>query len=546
MKKEDTSKGKKSLSSRTRIIDEKLKFHLNPKGKANRNAQNSVNRIAAIALFTLIQIIWIGVVIMYLNYEATILQYVTTALSFIVVLTIYGRHTNSANKMPWMIFIMVMPVFGNLLYLLMGRPGVTSKARKRYEEIDRRVFPFLHQKKAVMDSLTSKNPYIASRMKYVLDYGHFPVYQNTDVIYFDDPVLGIRDQIAEMEKARSFIFMEYYAIQDAETFEPIRDVLARKAAEGLEVRIIYDDIGSGGFINTDFIRRMEKLGIGCRVFNHVSPFFQVIMNNRDHRKITVIDGVTAYTGGYNLANLYTHVIEPHGFWKDTGVRLRGDAVPTFTALFLEMWNAVKANDIDDNDLSIFFPRVSYRAGETGSYIQPYADTPLDEELTGENIYMGILQTARRYCYFVTPYLVITDELSREFEMAVKRGVDVRIITPGIPDKKAIYAITRSYYNQLARNGVRIYEYDPGFCHAKMCVADDEVATVGTVNLDFRSLYLHFEDGVLMYNCRAVRDIKADFDMMLEASTEVTDKYHSHRSVPLRIEQCALRVIAPLV
>ncbi len=531
---------------RKQSLDESLKSKINPKGKANRNAQNSVNRIASIAVFTFLQIFWLGVLLYEFSNYSMYFQFGFSILSIIIVLTIYGRHTNSANKMPWMIFIMFVPVFGILLYLLMGRPGVTSGARKRFELIDSKILPYMKPQPQNIHALEVENPYIASRVRYVEKYGHFPLYTNTDVVYFDDAGKGIEDQIRELKKARSFIFLEYYAIQDSETFEPIKEVLAQKAEEGLEVRVIYDDIGSGGFINSGFIKRMEALGIKCRVFNHVSPIFQVIMNNRDHRKITVIDGKVGFTGGYNLADLYTHKIEPHGFWKDSGVKIIGDGVVTLTALFLEMWNAVKANDIDDNDLSIFFPKVFYTAVEKSGFVQPFADTPLDEELLGENVYMGMLQTARKYCWFVTPYLVITDELCREFEIAVKRGIDVRIITPGIPDKKVVYAITRSYYNELARNGVRIFEYTPGFCHAKMCIADGQCATVGTLNLDFRSLYLHFEDGVYLYNCKAIKDIEDDFKKMFEVSTEVTDKYHSHRSVPLRISQCALRIVAPLV
>lgn len=532
-------------NNKKKSLDESIKSKINPKGKANVNAQNSVNRFIAIAIFLVLQAIWLGTLLYKFSSYSIYFQLGFTLLSVVIVLSIYGRHTNSANKMPWIIFIMFIPVFGILLYLLMGRPGVTAKARERFEEIDSKILSILKFNNNI-SLIEEKNPYVASRMKYVEKFGHFPIYSNTDVMYFDDAKKGVEDQINELKKARSFIFMEYFAIQDTETFGAIKEVLAQKAAEGLEVRVIYDDIGSGGFINGSFINRMEELGIKCRVFNHVSPFFQVIMNNRDHRKITVIDGKVGYTGGYNLADLYVHKIEPHGFWKDTGVRLTGDGVRTLTALFLEMWNAVKANDIDDNDLSIFFPKVSYTASEKGNFVQPYAETPLDEELISENVYMGLLQTAMNYCWFITPYLVITDELCREFEIAVKRGVDVRIITPGIPDKKVVYAITRSYYNELARNGVRIYEFTPGFCHAKMCVADGECATVGTVNLDFRSLYLHFENGVYLYNCNAIKDIEDDFKKMFEVSTEVTDKYCSHRSVPLRIGQCALRLVAPLV
>jgi len=528
-----------------KTVREDIKNKINPKGKANINAQNSVNRIAAIAIFTVAQLTWLVMIIMYLSHISSYIQIGLSILSLIVVLTIYGRHTNAANKMPWMIFIMFMPVFGITLYLLMGRPGVTKKSKNKFKDIDKKIFPNLCQDEKVIENLQKEDYMISNRMNYIRKCGKFPIYSNTDVWYFDDAKKGIEDQIKEMENAKEFIFMEYFAFQDEKTFASIKKVLAKKVKEGIEVRIIYDDVGSGGFINTDFIKRMEKIGVKCCVFNHVTPFFQVIMNNRDHRKITVIDGKVGYTGGYNIADLYTHVVEPHGFWKDTGVKLKGDAVFTLTALFLEMWNSINPDEIDCN-VDRFLIKQYYKAKEQDSFVLPYAESPLKEELIAENAYIGILQTARKYCYFVTPYLVITDELCREFEMAAKRGVDVRIITPGIPDKKAIYAITRSYYNELSRNGVRIYEYTPGFCHAKMCVSDDNTAIVGTINLDFRSLYLHFENAVMLYKCRAIEDISKDFEKMFEVSKEVTNDYNDKRSVPLRISQCALRVIAPLV
>ena len=345
-----------------------------------------------------------------------------------------------------------------------------------------------------------------------------------------------------MKAAKKFIFMEYFAIEDAEAFAAIKEVLAAKVKEGVEVRIFYDDVGSVGFVNPKFARQLEELGIQCRIFNPLIPLLNMFMNNRDHRKITVIDGEIAYTGGYNLANEYFNMTHPYGYWKDTGVRLEGEAVRSYTVMLLEMWNAMEHTDLS---YERFFPQKDL-SWKSDGYVQPYADNPLDGEHVGENVYMNIIKNAKRYVYFVTPYLIITDEMKRELGLAAKRGVDVRILTPGIPDKKLIYRITRSYYASLVRDGVRIFEYTPGFCHAKECICDDEVATVGTINMDYRSLYLHFEDGVYLYQCSAVADMLKDYQDMISVSEEVTEMYRQSSKSRLSIGQCLLRIIAPLL
>ena len=336
--------------------------------------------------------------------------------------------------------------------------------------------------------------------------------------------------------------MEYHAIEQAESFERIFNVLKDRAVHGVEVRIFYDDVGSIGFINHDFRKRMEENGIACRVFNPIIPVLSVFMNNRDHRKITVIDGKVGFTGGYNLANEYFNVTHPYGRWKDTGIRLEGDAVKSLTVMFLEMWNVVKKTD---QDYQKYLPVTDYKVKQEG-FIQPYADSPLDDEHVGESVYMNLIAHAKKEIYFTTPYLIITDEMNRALGLAAKRGVDVRIVTPGIPDKKLIYKVTRSYYAGLVRQGVRIYEYTPGFIHAKQCVCDGEAATCGTINMDYRSLYLHFENGAFLYNCDAVGEIRQDFEHIFAESTEVTEKYKSGRSAVLRGTQCFLRLFAPLM
>lgn len=317
--------------------------------------------------------------------------------------------------------------------------------------------------------------------------------------------------------------MEYHAIEDAESWQSIQEILEERAAAGVEVRVFYDDMGSIGFITTDFVERLRKRGIKAKTFNPMAGFLNIVLNNRDHRKITVVDGKVGFTGGYNIANEYFNITHPFGHWKDTGVRLEGPAVRSLTAAFLEMWNAGNNSSTDDDDFSRWLPAVAPVA-EARGFVQPYADSPLDDKRVGENVYISVVESAQDYAWFVTPYLIITDEMTHALGLAAQRGVDVRIITPGIPDKKIVYSMTRSYYYSLVRNGVRIFEYTPGFCHCKMSVADDILATCGTINLDYRSLYHHFENGCMYSDCDAVADTKADFEWMFAQSREVTDIY----------------------
>lgn len=510
--------------------------------EAKTAVKNSIGRMIFVMLSVLLQIGWLFVLAQWLDDYSAAISVLASVAALVLVCRIYSKDINSAMKTPWIIVILLFPIMGICLYFLVGHSNVTRGMRKRFEKIDATLIERLVQDEDVLNNLKDKDIGIANQVNYIVNYGKYPVYQNTDVEFYDDALKGIEAQKKELKKAEKFIFMEYHAIEDAESFDSIKRILAEKVKQGVEVRIFYDDIGSIGFINQDFIKRMEALGIKCRVFNPLIPFLSIFMNNRDHRKITVIDGKVGFTGGYNLANEYFNITHPYGYWKDTGVKMTGDAVKSLTVMFLEMWNAIKATD---ESYDSFFPDVKYKAEQCG-YIQPYADSPLDIERVGESVYMNIVKNAKKYVYFMTPYLIISDEMSRELELASKRGIDVRIITPGIPDKKLIFEVTRSYYARLAKAGIRIYEYTPGFCHAKQCVCDDEIATVGTINLDYRSLYLHFENGVLLYDCPIVEDVKKDFDNTFPECNEVTEKYRSGRSAVLRLGQCALRLISPLL
>lgn len=526
-------------------------------------------------------------------------------LGAMVVLRIYGSYKTASIRMTWMLVILLIPIFGTALYVMIGLNGHSLKMRKRYEDIDKILFPMLPDGEKEAENARKRDGRLGGIVDYIRRQAGYPVYQNTKVEYFDDAEKGIEAQKKDMAKAEKFIFMEYHAIEDAESWHEIRDVLAERVKAGVEVRVFYDDMGSLGFINTDFVKRTEEYGIQCRVFNPFAPGLNLFLNNRDHRKITVIDGKVGYTGGYNLANEYFHKTEPFGFWKDTGVRLEGDAVQSLTVTFLEMWNAISGADKDDKDFKKYMfnssaahvmqekdrkiqddPKLSkerresiakgretieknrdayfekmraeiapderYLADTTPAeggrlgFVQPYADSPMDDIHVGEDVYISMAECAQKYAWFITPYLIITDEMCHAFSLAARRGVDVRIITPGIPDKKLVYSLTRSYYNGLTRNGVRVFEFTPGFCHAKMSIADDLMATCGTINLDYRSLYHHFENGCLYADCDAVMDTKRDFEETFKQCREVTEYYTSGRGAFLRFSQLLLRLAAPLM
>ena len=567
--------------------------------------KNGVVRMVLAVISILLEV----VVIMSLLYLAgQKAGWVYSAIRFLgamVVLRIYGSYKTASIRMTWMLVILLIPIFGTALYVMIGLNGHSLKMRKRYEDIDKILFPMLPDGEKEAENARKRDGRLGGIVDYIRRNAGYPVYQNTKVEYFDDAEKGIEAQKKDMAKAEKFIFMEYHAIEDAESWHEIRDVLAERVKAGVEVRVFYDDMGSLGFINTDFVKRTEEYGIQCRVFNPFAPGLNLFLNNRDHRKITVIDGKVGYTGGYNLANEYFHKTEPFGFWKDTGVRLEGDAVQSLTVTFLEMWNAISGEDRDDKDFKKYMfnssaayvmqekdrkiqddPKLSkerresiakgretieknrdayfekmraeisqdekYLADTTPvvgnklGFVQPYADTPMDDIHVGEDVYISMAESAQKYAWFITPYLIITDEMCHAFSLAARRGVDVRIITPGIPDKKLVYSLTRSYYNGLTRNGVRVFEFTPGFCHAKMSIADDLMATCGTINLDYRSLYHHFENGCLYAACDAVMDTKRDFEETFKQCREVTEYYTSGRGAFLRFSQLLLRLAAPLM
>ena len=504
------------------------------------------NRIFYVAVALLFQLGWLFILVWRLRGYSQIISVGMSILSVLVVLWLVNQKMNPSYKLGWTLLILTVPVFGLMLYLLFGGSRIATAFQRRYEEIMDASSPFMQQQVQTMDRLKSSDHYAANQSAYISRYSGFPVHEHTTAEYFqvgDDmfPVL-----VRELEQAKHYIYIEYFIINDGVMWQTILSILERKVKEGVDVRLIYDDFGCLTTLPHKYEDILRAKGIRCQVFNRFRPILNIIQNNRDHRKICVIDGHTGFTGGINLADEYINQKERFGHWKDTAVMLKGEAVWNMTAMFLDMWTVITGS----KELWHFEDYLPHRHHpeefESDGFVQPFCDTPLDKEVVGENVYLNIINRAKRYVYICTPYLIIDNELMTALCLAAKSGVDVKIMTPGIPDKKMVFLLTQSYYEQLVSAGVEIYEYQPGFLHAKSFVCDDEVGVVGTINLDYRSLYLHFEDGVWMYRNKVVGDIRKDFEETLEYCHTIDLDFCKNRGLVTRGIQSIMRVFAPLL
>lgn len=499
--------------------------------------RNSIPRIIFVALAVLLQVAWLLMLVLRFNTYSNWIAAASTIIALVVVVRLYSKHTSPAFKLPWIMLIMALPVMGLALYLMVEVFSDLGSFRKRMAALVQQRQQRIPQNPEIPGKL---DPDCAGYSRYLQQIGGAPVYENTAVTYYPEAVQAFEAMKQELEKAESFIFMEYFIVEDGSSFREILEILERKVKAGVEVRLMYDDLGSVGYVNLRFAKSLVDRGIRCQVFNPALPVVNLFMNHRDHRKITVIDGKVGFSGGYNLADEYFDRRRPYGKWKDTGVRLEGEAVRSLTAFFLEMW-AASSGRPENFDTYL---NISHSVPGTG-FVQPFADDPQSRERLAENTYLHLIYNARDSLYIITPYLIITDEMVNALGLAARRGVDVRIITPGIPDKKTVYQVTRSYYGGLAEQGVRIFEYSPGFCHAKQCVCDGRYATIGTSNLDYRSFYHHFENDILLMDCDAVKQIEADFAQLFPQCREVTREYCSGKKHML-LFQCLLRLVAPLM
>ena len=504
------------------------------------------NRIFYVALALIVQLAWLLIALFRLMEYS---RWVTIGMQIIgafVVLWIVNRQINPYYKLAWTMLILVFPVFGVSLYLLFGKSRLGTVMEQQYQKLIDETSEFLDGSESTRQHLEEDDRSMALQSDYIWHYSRYPVHENTSAEYFqvgDDmfPVL-----VHELEQAQHYIFIEYFIIHDGVMWRTILDILERKVQEGVDVRLIYDDMGCLTTLPHKYYETMRSKGIKCQVFNPFRPILNIIQNNRDQRKICVIDGCTGFTGGINLADEYINQRKRFGHWKDTAVMLKGEGVWNMTAMFLYMWGIVSGTDTSA-DFGEYVPHKWHpEAFEGNGYVQPFCDSPLDDEVVGENVYLNIINRAKKDVYICTPYLIIDNEMMTALCLAAKSGVDVRIMTPGIPDKKMVFLLTQSYYKQLLEAGVKIYEYQPGFLHAKSFVCDDKVGVVGTINLDYRSLYLHFEDGVWMYKNDVVLDIRNDFLETLDYCSSVSLEFCLKRNIAVRFMQNVLRVFAPLL
>lgn len=500
------------------------------------------SRIGLLALLLLLQVAL--VLTAFILCEQYVPHLIILQGVFVVVMVIYliNSDFDPSAKITWLVFIMIVPVFGTL-FLLYTRTDVGHRAlRDRLRLLVDETRDALPQDERVLKELEETSPESAALDRYLNLTGCFPAYDQTEVSYFPLGEDKFEEMLRQLEKAEHFIFLEYFIIEEGEMWGRILEILARKASQGVEVRLMYDGTNEFATLPYSYPKKLKELGIQCKAFAPIAPFVSTHYNYRDHRKILVIDGHTAFTGGVNLSDRYINREEVFGHWKDTAVMLKGPAARSFTLLFLQMWN------IDEKEPE-FGKYLNYPAEpvkEAPGYVIPYGDSPVDGYRVGEMVYIDILNRAENYVHIMTPYLILDGELDTALRFAAERGVEVSIILPGIPDKKTPYALAKTHYASLIRAGVKIYEYTPGFVHAKVFTSDDKKAVVGTINLDYRSLYHHFECAAYMVDTPCIADIEADFADTLAKCHRVTLEDVKNLKTGMKLRGILSKAIATLL
>ena len=490
-------------------------------------------------------ILQIGVISFFLlKYSESFFDFylASLALSIIIVFIIINNKSNPSYKIAWIVPVMIFPIFGGLFYLLYGGNKLSTREKLKMVIQNIEMTNSLKQDDEIIKKIGDKSIYAKNQSEYILNYAKCPVYNNTETTYFKIGEEKFEALLRELKKAEKFIFLEYFIIQEGKMFNSILEILEEKAKQGVDVRLIYDDVGCIVTLPHNYKNTLEAKGIKCRVFNPIKPFFTRRLNNRDHRKIVVIDGDVGFTGGINLADEYINEYEKHGYWKDAGIMLKGDAVWNLTVMFLSMWDYI---DNKEEDYIKFKPSKNKYYNSKG-YVQPFDDSPLINEPIGETVYLNLINKAKDYIYINTPYLIIDNEMATALKIAAKSGVDIKIVTPYIPDKKFVHAVTKSYYESFIKDGIEIYEFTPGFMHAKTFVVDDEYGVVGSINLDFRSLYLHYECGVWLYKTESIKSMKDDYLETLKRCHKVTMEECKNTSSIRKVLRLIIRMFAPLL
>lgn len=500
------------------------------------------NRLTITVIAIIIQALYFAVLIIRFSDYAKWVESCFRLLAILEAVFIIWKDGNPEYKLGWIVLIGLFPQVGSVLFLLYGNGRASARLRRRTEQVRTAHRDALDQtvdlKKAV------KKRRLRKTCDYIREYGPYPAWDHTDGKYYPVGEKVFDDMLEDLKKAEHYIFMEYFIIGRGSLWDQVFEILKEKASEGVDVRLIYDDIGSMKVLPRHFLREVRAAGIRVLAFNTMLPIPAVVYNNRDHRKITVIDGYVGYTGGFNISDEYANRVVRFGHWKDAGVRLEGEGVWNLTVMFLNMWNSLRQTDEEYGE---FRPHVWHPEPFQGDgVIQPYSDTPLDDESLGENVYLELINQSQNYLYIFTPYLIPDSEMENAMKLAAKRGVDVRLVIPGIPDKRLVYAVTASYFRPLMRAGVKIYAYTPGFIHSKCLLSDDHAAVVGTINFDYRSLFLHFECGALFVENEGVAQaLKEDCRQTFLRSQPLTEEILRHHAFGAFLG-FFLRIFGPLL
>ena len=501
-------------------------------------------------LFALLLVLQVAIVVMaclQFSEKLPILLNLQWVFTFIMIIYLFNNSMDYSAKLTWMLLIAFLPLPGTVMLWWtqanIGHRMETEMVGKQIE-LTRNM---LAQPENVIKEIEHDGSGTDDISRYLNKTGCFPVYDKTQATYFPLGEKKFEAMLAELEKAEKYIFMEYFIIQEGYMWGRILDVLIRKAQAGVEVRVMYDGMCEMATLPAGYYKLLNAKGIKAKPFSPIKPIISSHYNYRDHRKILVIDGKVAFNGGVNLADEYINRIERFGHWKDTAVMIKGPAVKSFTLMFLQMWNIVTEADTDGtSDYEKWLSLPVCEEKDAKGYVIPYCDSPLDKYKAGEAVYMDILYRATDYVHMMSPYLILDDELETALCFAAQRGVDVRLILPGIPDKKIAYSLAKTHYKKLYEAGVKIYEYTPGFVHAKVFVSDDMKAVVGTINLDYRSLYHHFECATYMYKTDCIADIESDFRDTLPKCREVTAQTIKSEKLCYKVVGKLAKMISPLM
>lgn len=501
------------------------------------------SRKVILVVLVLIQLVMFGMTITYLKDYATYVYAVFLVLSVVTVIYIFNNDSKPDFKISWMLLIMIAPILGTVFYVFMKmQPGV-ALIEKGLLDTNKATKAYMLQDKQVLEEFRTSKPANANLATYMANCMSFPTHRNTVVKYFTSGEEKFAEMKEQLRKAESYIFLEYFIIDKGRMWNEILDILKEKVWQGVDVRVMYDGTCSIFFLPYHYEKELRRAGIKCKQFSPVHPILSSHQNNRDHRKICVVDGRVAFTGGVNLADEYINEKERFGHWKDTAIMLEGEAVQSFTMMFLQMWNLLEKRP--DDYARYLTPKSDVVKRELG-FVLPYGDSPFDRQNPGEQVYLHILNHAKKYVHIMTPYLILDEDMISTLEYVAECGVEVIIIMPHIPDKWYAFNLAKTYYGTLLKAGVQIYEYTPGFVHAKVFVSDNDTATVGTINLDYRSLYHHFECGALICNNPAVWEIEKDFQETLAKCQKVTEEDLKKRKLFEKISGKILRLIAPLM